>query len=139
MKKIFSLLFAVLFVVFGVIAIVSGVHKLQSKGLYDASTTAKIVGIEREWTGTDSDGFDQYDYHVYVTYKVDGVTYEQKEYPGYSNSMQDGDEIEILYQSSTPENISEKNITGNAIIFIAVGAVLIIAGILSGVKAIVRP
>ncbi len=53
--------------------------------------------------------------------------------------MQNGDEIEIRYQSADPEQIAEKNITGNAIIFIAVGAVLIVVGILSGVKAIVRP
>ena len=82
MKKLFSILFAVIFIVFGVITIVSGAHKLQTKDLYDASTTAQIVGIEREWTGTDEDGFDQYNYHVYVTYEVNGVQYEQKEYPG---------------------------------------------------------
>lgn len=139
MKKLFSILFAVIFIVFGVITIVSGAHKLQTKDLYDASTTAQIVGIEREWTGTDEDGFDQYNYHVYVTYEVNGVQYEQKEYPGYSSSMQNGDEIEIRYQSANPEQIAEKNITGNAIIFIAVGAVLIVVGILSGVKAIIRP
>ena len=75
MNKIFKLIFPIVAIVFGIIAIISGAHKMQSKRLYDASTTAVITGIEREWSGTDEDGFDQYDYHVYVDYEVDGKEY----------------------------------------------------------------
>ena len=139
MKKVFSIVFAVVMVVFGVIAAVSGVKKMQSKDLYDAAATATIVGIEREWQGVDEDGFDQYDYHVYVDYEIDGQKYEQKEYPGYSSSMKVGDTLDILYQSSNPENFCEKNITGNSMIMIGVGVVLALAGVFLAVKAIVRP
>ena len=138
MNKIIKLIFPIVAIVFGVIAIVSGAHKLQSKHLYDASTTAVITGIEREWSGTDEDGFDQYDYHVYVNYEVDGKKYENMEYPGYSSSMKTGDELEILYQSSNPENFAEKNITGNAMIFLGVGIVLVLGGAIAEVRTFIK-
>jgi hypothetical protein len=98
-----------------------------------------IVGIEREWSGTDEDGFDQYDYTVYVNYEVDGQKYENVKYPSYDSSMQKGDEVEVLYQSSDPTNIAEGNLTGNATIMIVIGAVCTLAGVVAVVKAIIRP
>ena len=136
LNKIFRLIFPILAIVFGIIAIVSGTHKLQTKDLYDASATAVITGIEREWRGTDEDGFDEYDYHVWVDYEVDGKTYEHVEYPGYDSSMKDGDEIEIRYQSANPGEISEANITGNAAIIIVVGSVLCLIGAFFILKSI---
>ena len=108
MNKIMRILFPIIAIAFGIFAIVSGVQKMQTKDQYDASTTAVIEGIEREWTGVDEDGFDEYDYKVYVTYEVDGQKYENREYPGYNSSMQKGDEIEIVYDSSNPEHFAEK-------------------------------
>ena len=119
--------------------IVLGVNKMNSKKLYDASTTGVIVGIEREWTGTDEDGFDQYDYTVYVDYEIDGKKYENVKYPSYDSSMQKGDEVEILYQSSNPENIAEGNLTGNATIMIVLGVVFALIGVALGIKAFIRP
>lgn len=139
MNKIMRILFPIIAIAFGIFAIVSGVQKMQTKDQYDASTTAVIEGIEREWKGVDEDGFDEYDYKVYVTYEVDGQKYENREYPGYNSSMQKGDEIEIVYDSSNPEHFAEKNITGNSIIFIAVGAVLTLGGVAAIIKAVVRP
>lgn len=139
MRKLFSIIFAVVFVVAGVFVIVMGVNRLNSKKDYDASTTGVIVGIEREWSGTDEDGFDQYDYTVYVNYEVDGQKYENVKYPSYDSSMQKGDEVEVLYQSSDPTNIAEGNLTGNATIMIVIGAVCTLFGVAAVVKAIVRP
>jgi len=139
MRKLFSIIFAVVFVVAGVFVIVMGVNRLNSKKDYDASTTGVIVGIEREWSGTDEDGFDQYDYTVYVNYEVDGQKYENVKYPSYDSSMQKGDEVEVLYQSSDPTNIAEGNLTGNATIMIVIGAVCTLAGVVAVVKAIIRP
>ena len=138
MNKIFKLIFPIVAIIFGIIAIITGAHKMQSKRLYDASTTAVITGIEREWSGTDEDGFDQYDYHVYVDYEVDGKEYKQMEYPGYNSSMKNGDTLEIIYQSSNPENFAEKNITGNALIIIAIGSVLTLGGIIGEIRAFVK-
>ena len=139
MRKLFSIIFAVVFVVAGVFVIVMGVNRLNSKKDYDASTTGVIVGIEREWSGTDEDGFDQYDYTVYVNYEVDGQKYENVKYPSYDSSMQKGDEVEVLYQSSDPTNIAEGNLTGNATIMIVLGAVCTMFGVAAVVKAIIRP
>ena len=139
MRKLFSILFAVVFVVAGIVVIVMGVNRLNSKSDYDASTTGVIVGIEREWTGTDEDGFDQYNYTVYINYEVDGQKYENVEYPSYDSSMKKGDEVEVLYQSSDPTNIAEGNLTGNATIMIVIGAVCALVGVVAVVKAIVRP
>lgn len=139
MRKLFSIIFAVIFVVAGVFVIVMGVNRLNSKKDYDASTTGVIVGIEREWSGTDEDGFDQYDYTVYVNYEVDGQKYENVKYPSYDSSMQKGDEVEVLYQSSDPTNIAEGNLTGNATIMIVIGAVCTLFGVAAVVKAIIRP
>ena len=139
MRKLFSIIFAVVFFVAGVFVIVMGVNRLNSKKDYDASTTGVIVGIEREWSGTDEDGFDQYDYTVYVNYEVDGQKYENVKYPSYDSSMQKGDEVEVLYQSSDPTNIAEGNLTGNATIMIVIGAVCTLFGVAAVVKAIIRP
>ena len=139
MRKLFSIIFAVVFVVAGVFVIVMGVNRLNSKKDYDASTTGVIVGIEREWSGTDEDGFDQYDYTVYVHYAADGPKYENVKYPSYDSSMQKGDEVEVLYQSSDPTNIAEGNLTGNATIMIVIGAVCTLFGVAAVVKAIIRP
>ena len=138
LNRILKFVFPIVMAVFAVILIVAGVKKLQSRRLYDASTKAVIVGIEREWTGTDEDGFDTYDYKVYVDYEVDGKKYENREYPGYNSSMKKGDEVEILYQSSNPENFAEKNVTGNSVIMIVIGAVLALAGVFMGLRAFIR-
>lgn len=139
MRKLFSIIFAVVFVVAGIFVIVMGVNRLNSKKDYDASTTGVIVGIEREWNGTDEDGFDQYSYTVYIDYEVDGQKYENVQYPSYDSSMQKGGEVEVLYQSSDPTNIAEGNLTGNATIMIVIGAVCALFGAAAVVKSIIRP
>lgn len=139
MRKLFNILFPIVAVALGIVVIVLGVNRMNSKKLYDASTTGVIVGIEREWNGTDSDGYDQYSYTVYVDYEIDGKKYENAEYPSYNSSMKKGDEVKILYQSANPENIAEGDLTGNAAIMIAAGAVFALIGAGMGVKAFIRP
>ena len=139
MRKLFNIIFPIVFIIAGIVVIVLGVNRMSSKKNYDAATTGVIVGIEREWTGTDEDGFDQYDYTVYVDYEVDGKKYENVEYPVYDSSMQKGDQVEILYQSADPTNIAEGNISGNATIMIVLGAVFAVIGVAAVIKAFVRP
>ena len=136
MNRILRIIFPVVAVVMGIVAIVLGARKLATKNRFDASTTAVITGIEREWTGTDENGFDEYNYTVYIDYEADGKKYENAEYPVYNSSMKKGDTLEILYVSSDPTQISEKNITGNAVIFIAAGAVLVLVGAVTEIKAL---
>ena len=56
MNRILRIIFPVVAVVMGIVAIVMGAGKLATKNRFDASTTAVITGIEREWTGTDENG-----------------------------------------------------------------------------------
>ncbi len=139
MRKLSNIIFPIIAIVVGIVVIVMGVNKMNSKKLYDASTTGVIVGIEREWTGTDEDGYDQYNYTVYVDYEIDGKKYENVKYPSYDSSMQKGDEVTILYQSANPENIAEGNLTGNATIMIVIGAVFALIGVAMEIKAFIRP
>ena len=139
MRKIFSILFPIVAIAAGIVVIVLGVNHMNSKKLYDASTTGVIVGIERDWTGTDADGYDLYDYTVYVDYVIDGKKYENVKYPTYDSSMQKGDEVEILYQTANPANIAEGNLSGNATIMIVMGVVFALMGVGLGIKAFIRP
>ena len=139
MRKLSNIFFPIIAIVVGIVVIVMGVKNLNSRKLYDASTTGVIVGIEREWTGTDEDGFDQYNYTVYIDYEVDGQKFENVQYPSYDSSMKKGDEVEVLYQSSDPTNIAEGNLTGNATIMIVIGAVCTLFGAAAVVKSIIRP
>ena len=136
MRKISDFIFPVVALVLGIVVLVIGANKYAGRNKYDSSVTGVITGIEREWNGTDSDGFDQYTYNVYVDYEVDGKKYEGAKYPAYDSSMKKGDKIEILYQTSDPTNIAEADIAGNAVLLIAIGAVVTAAGIVVGVRTV---
>ncbi len=136
MKKITRLLFPIIAVVLGIIAIVSGVHKMATKDLYDSTVTATIVDVQEEWDNTGEDS--ELVYHVYIDYEVDGVKYEHVESPESDSTMQVGDTIELLYQSKDPSKISGKNITGNSVIMIVIGVVIAIGGIIAEIKAFIR-
>ena len=62
--------------------------------------------------------------------RIEMYLYEEGE------QVKKGDTLEILYVSSDPTQISEKNITGNAVIFIAAGAVLVLIGAVTEIKAL---
>lgn len=135
MQKIVRLIIPVIAIVLGIVAVISGVRKLANKDLYDSTVTATIVDIQEEWdhSGEDSTLI----YHVYVDYEVDGVKYEHVESPEADNTMRVGDKIDLLYQSKDPTELSGKNITGNSILIIAIGAVVAVGGIIAEIKAFV--
>jgi len=135
MPKIVRLIIPVIAIVLGIVAVISGVRKLANKNLYDSTVTATIVDIQEEWdhSGEDSTLI----YHVYVDYEVDGVKYEHVESPEADNTMRVGDKIDLLYQSKDPTELSGKNITGNSILIIAIGAVVAVGGIIAEIKAFV--
>ena len=135
MPKIVRLIIPVIAIVLGIIAVISGVRKLVNKDLYDSTVTATIVDIQEEWdhSGEDSTLI----YHVYVDYEVDGVKYEHVESPEADNTMRVGDKIDLLYQSKDPTELSGKNITGNSVLIIAIGAVVAVGGIIAEIKAFV--
>lgn len=136
MQKIVRLIIPIFAIIMGIIAIVSGVHKMATKDLYDSTVTATVVDVQKEWDNTGEDS--ELVYHVYIDYEVDGVKYEHVESPESDSTMQVGDTIELLYQSKDPTKISGKNITGNSVIMIVVGAIVAIGGIIAEIKAFIR-
>ena len=136
MQKITKLLFPIIAIIMGIIAIVSGVHKMATKDLYDSTVTATVVDVQEEWDHTGEDS--ELVYHVYIDYEVDGVKYEHVESPESDSTMQVGDKIELLYQSKDPSKISGKNITGNSVIMIVIGAVVAIGGIIAEIRTFIK-
>ena len=106
----------------------SGVNKIKNKDLYDSTVTATVVEVREEYDDTDIDN-PHTETYVYIDYEVDGKKYEHVEAPEYSGNIKEGDTMEILYQSKDPSKISGKNITKNATIFIAAGAVAALIGV----------
>jgi hypothetical protein len=136
MKRFIPIIFSVLAVVFGVIFIISGIHTLSEKDLYDSTVTATIVDVEEHWedNGEDSSLVTTY----FIDYEIDGVKYEHVESPVQSSNLGVGDTVDILYQSKNPEKISSQNITAGATIFIVVGSLVAIGGCISTVRAVIR-
>lgn len=136
MKRFIPIIFSVLAVVFGVIFIISGIHTLSEKDLYDSTVTATIVDVEEHWEeiGEDSSLVTTY----YIDYEIDGVKYEHVESPVQSGNLEVGDTVDLLYQSKNPEKISARNISTGATIFIVVGSLVAIGGCVSAVRAVIR-
>ena len=139
MKRFIPIIFSVLAVVFGVIFIISGIHTLSEKDLYDSTVTATIVDIQEEWEyATTDDEVDRLVKTAYIDYEVNGVKYEHVLAPVQSDNYKVGDSVDILYQSKNPEKISSQNITTGATIFIVVGSLVAIGGCISTVRAVIR-
>jgi len=136
MKRFIPIIFSVLAVVFGVIFIISGIHTLSEKDLYDSTVTATIVDVEEHWedNGEDSSLVTTY----FIDYEIDGVKYEHVESPVQSGNLGVGDTVDILYQSKNPEKISSQNITSGATIFIVVGSLVAVGGCISTVRSVIK-
>ena len=107
----------IMFVVIGLV-IVGNVFNYENK----ESTVGIITGISTH-RGTN----DNVDYRVYVSYNVDGRTYES-ELNGYSSSFYKGKEINIYYDKSNPTKIGMRSFDllllmfpGFGLIFFAIG------------------
>ncbi len=94
----------ILAIVFGVILCGIGLYLsfFETKGF--VKTTAVIESIEETWTGTDADGYDQYDHEVWVTYKADGAE-RRGRLDTYSSGYEVGKRIPIYYDPADPEKI----------------------------------
>lgn len=137
MKRFVPLLMALLAVVAGVVFVISGIHTLLNKDLYDSTVTAVIVDAVEEWDYSDPDS-SRLITTYYIDYTVGGQKFEHVESPESDSSMKIGDTVEILYQSKDPSKISAKNITTGAVIFIAAGAVVALGGAFSAIRAFTK-
>ena len=139
MKKVLSIVFSLLAVVAGVIFVFSGVKTISEKDLYDTTGTGTVVEITEEWeTSADPDQPDQLVRTAYIDYEVDGQKYEHVLAPEQDDSLEVGDTVEFLYQSKDPSKISGKNPTAGGAIFIGLGALVAIVGLVSAIRAFIR-
>ena len=115
---------ALLLMVAGVLVLAFGCYMtfFETKGYVE--TMAVIERIDRFTSGTD-----ETEYHVYVSYSVNGKTYNgMSDY--YSAGYREGQEIKIFYNPDDPEQIhgDAKNF---GIYLMVLGPVLTLIGIVS--------
>lgn len=118
-----------LFVIFGIIMLVSGIIKINSSREFREQAieiNGKITMID---VYRDSDGDENYT--VYVDYRYDGQDYQNVEINEYSSSMEEGELIKLLID---PDNPSEaKTLKGDLL----VGIFMLLFGVVFGAVGIV--
>ena len=127
-------------IVLGVVALIVGIRQNSTKLLYDSTVKATIVDIEESWeTDPDPDvDTERLVKTAYIDYAVNGTKYEHVLCPVQDDNAKVGDTVEILYQSSNPEKISAPNISTTAVVFIIVGAVVAVGGLLGLVFVFIK-
>ena len=135
MKKVVPVIMSIAAVVFGIIFVVVGIKTISEKDLYDTQITATVVDVTEEWQeAVNEDEADQLVKTEYIDYEFDGKTYEHVLAPAQDDNLQVGDTVEILVQSKNPEKISSLNPTKGGVIFIALGALVAIAGLVTLIR-----
>lgn len=137
-KKLFVILFGIVFVGVGVFLFVKGNDMSKRCTTETVGTVTEIIEEREENTEAEASGavvYDTYKYTYYpvIEYKVEDKTFNEKYSTGSSKSKYlVGDKIDVLYDPNKPEDYLIKgdkssNIIG--IIFIAAGAVVAIIGV----------
>ena len=134
MRRLFVILFGVVFVAVGVFVFVRG-NNIQKRCTEEIVGT--VVEIERE-ISTDSDGYQEYMYYPVIEYKAGEETVTKKYNVGSGNSKYNlEDKVTVLYN---PDNVEEYIIKGDkssnliGIVFIVLGAVVVVAGFIGKVN-----
>lgn len=107
----------------------------SDKKFYKTAKKTKAVISDIETTHTKRNGKTKTNHETYVTYEVDGFTYENIHLGYYSNSMYVGKSITIYYNPKDPTEIKVKNsmvvppiMLVMGLIFLAVGIFLLFGG-----------
>ena len=130
MRKIFVILFGIIFVGVGIFILARG-NELAKRCTIEATGT--VVEIIEE-TSTDADEGISYTYYPVIEYKAGDNTISKKSNNGSNPSKYNvSDKVDILYN---PENVEEYIIKGDksstlfGIIFIVVGIFIAIVGLI---------
>lgn len=118
------------FALVGILMFLISMSILHAQNTYDGKTTATIVNIEQsvEWTGSADNETAETVYTQYITYRVNGVKYENVDFGQCDESTKVGDKIEILYDSKDPSKITSTDTNSSKIGMIA-GAGFFVVGI----------
>ena len=130
MRRIFNMLFPIVFVVAGCFCIFLGVKNIQNRAVY-SQTNGVISKIEEVYVGGEDN---EYDYEVTVKYTVDGKEYSTL-LGEYDIKMKEGQEIGIFYDPKDPNKImSDSNTT--PVVLITLGIVGALAGVYVFIKGL---
>ena len=129
MKKIFVILFGIIFIVVGIFLLINGKQKAKR-------CTEEIIGtiVEiKEETSTDTNGVIEYTYYPIIEYQVGEKTITKQSSTGSNTSKYNlNDKIDLLYN---PNNIEEFIIKGDkssnyiGIVFIVLGTITFFVGL----------
>ena len=120
-NKVFLFVSLLVGFAFMVFFFVMGIYSVNRISSYDSKSTAVISRMEYDHTETDDDGNSHDYYNVFVTYEIDGVTYEDMPYDSYSTTMKVGDTVKIRYNAAEPEVITSGGTVWIPVIFFAFG------------------
>lgn len=104
MNQKLTTVFILVFLVTGIVLCAMGVYTVFFEKRGYVQTDAVIDHIDEIWTGVDDDGYDEYEYDVYVAYQVDGRDYLSKS-DYYQDGYEPGKQIKIYYNPSDPADI----------------------------------
>lgn len=126
MKKHINWIFGIIFLIVGIGVMVAFVFikKDTDEFMKDAKETiAEIIEIKMEYDSLN----EEYDYTVYVEFKVDGKIYSGM-LNEYNSSMREGDEVTIYYDPYDPQTFKSSGTGIFIYIFLLVGAIFAIIG-----------
>ena len=130
MKKIFVILFGLLFIGVGAFMLIIG-NDLAKR--CTASAEGTVVEIITE-DSTDDDGFTQYTYYPVIQYSVDGKNVSKKSSSGSNPSKYNvNDKVDILYDPNKIEDYiieGDKTTSFLGVIFIVAGIAVAIIGVI---------
>ncbi len=139
MEKFVQGIISVVAVVVGIVFAFNGINTIKNKDLYDKQITATVVDVQEEWqTAADPEEPDELVKTAYIDYEFDGTKYEHVLAPEQNDELKVGDTVEILVQSKNPEKISDLDPVKNGIIFIVIGALAAIIGLVSAIKLFIK-
>ena len=133
-RKFFTIKNAIGFMLIGLAFVVFGIFALSAPRDEYLQTEATIVNIEEYYEDFGSDR--QLMNRVYIDYEVDGVKYENVEFNAYDSSMKVGGTVTIEYSPEDPTVIQSTGDGWMLYIFILVGAIAFVGGVISLVRSI---
>ena len=137
--NIIAAIFLIIFTLIGIGIFIGGFFLQDSNEKFMKTaekTSAVITSIERIEASVDKKG--EYDYDVYISFVVNGVTYKGNLGDNYS-SMQVGDSVTIYYNPKDPNEFLGSDYKSSGYTTVIVGAGIVLVGVylsLSNYKSI---
>ena len=125
-RKYKQLVFYFGLAIVGIVFTIGGSSSLSQPRIEGIEVEATIVNIVKEEGITNSDGYTEFTYTVYVDYTdQNGVYHSGVEYPDHTDDMVVGNKITVKYNPNNPDEIVMNTSIFVSFAFIIVGALAI--------------